>query len=100
MPVTDKYVSVVAEVSKPVTVRVPIGCTLDQVVEQAGEITTKDAVYFVGGPMMGRIGSGSDSCNKDNKCDYRPSKGSLHCNEEAENFFHRSETGSIYLLPV
>ena len=55
MPVTDKYVSVVAEVSRPVTVRVPIGCTLDEVVEQAGEITTKDAVYFVGGPMMGRI---------------------------------------------
>nr|WP_177296595.1 4Fe-4S dicluster domain-containing protein [uncultured Blautia sp.] len=64
MPVTDKYVSVVAEVSKPVTVRVPIGCTLDQVVEQAGEITTKDAVYFVGGPMMGRIGSGSDPVTK------------------------------------
>ena len=64
MPVTDKYVSVVAEVSKPVTVRVPIGCTLDQVVEQAGEITTKDAVYFVGGPMMGRIGNGSDPVTK------------------------------------
>ena len=28
-PVTDKYVSVVAEVEHPVTVRVPLGCTLD-----------------------------------------------------------------------
>ena len=33
-PVTDKYVSVVAEVSDPVTVRVPLGCTLEEVVGQ------------------------------------------------------------------
>ena len=63
-PVTDKYVSVVAEVSNPVTVRVPIGCTLDEVVAQAGSVTVKDPVYFVGGPMMGRIGSGSDPVTK------------------------------------
>ncbi|MCC8045666.1 MAG: 4Fe-4S dicluster domain-containing protein [Clostridiales bacterium] len=63
-PVTDKYVSVVAEVSKPVTVRVPLGCTLDEVVKQAGTVTVKDAVYFVGGPMMGRIGNGSDPVTK------------------------------------
>lgn len=63
-PVTDKYVSVVAEVSNPVTVRVPIGCTLDEVVAQAGNVTVKDPVYFVGGPMMGRIGSGSDLVTK------------------------------------
>ena len=53
-PVTEKYVSVVAEVEHPVTVKVPLGCTLDEVVAQAGNITTKDPVYFVGGPMMGR----------------------------------------------
>ncbi|MDC7289307.1 4Fe-4S dicluster domain-containing protein [Blautia schinkii] len=63
-PVTDKYVSVVAEVSNPVTVRVPIGCTLDEVVAQAGSVTIKDPVYFVGGPMMGRIGSGSEPVTK------------------------------------
>ena len=63
-PVTDKYVSVVAEVSKPVTVRVPLGCTLDEVVAQAGNVTVKDPVYFVGGPMMGRIGSGSEPVTK------------------------------------
>ncbi len=40
-PVTEKYVSVVAEVGHPVTVKVPLGCTLDEVVAQAGEITTK-----------------------------------------------------------
>ena len=63
-PVTDKYVSVVAEVSNPVTVRVPLGCTLDEVVAQAGNVTVKDPVYFVGGPMMGRIGSGSEPVTK------------------------------------
>ena len=63
-PVTDKYVSVVAEVGDPVTVHVPLGCTLDEVVAQAGNITTKDPVFFVGGPMMGRIGSGSDPVTK------------------------------------
>ena len=63
-PVTDKYVSVVAEVSNPVTVRVPIGCTMDDVVAQAGNVTVKDPVYFIGGPMMGRIGSGSEPVTK------------------------------------
>jgi Na+-translocating ferredoxin:NAD+ oxidoreductase RnfC subunit len=63
-PVTDKYVSVVAEVSNPVTVRVPLGCTMDDVVAQAGEVTVKDPVYFIGGPMMGRIGNGSDPVTK------------------------------------
>ncbi|MDO4518696.1 MAG: 4Fe-4S dicluster domain-containing protein [Eubacteriales bacterium] len=63
-PVTDKYVSVVAEVSNPVTVRVPLGCTLDEVVAQAGNVTVKDPVYFVGGPMMGRIGTGSEPVTK------------------------------------
>ncbi|MBQ8305699.1 MAG: 4Fe-4S dicluster domain-containing protein [Blautia sp.] len=63
-PVTDKYISVVAEVEHPVTVRVPLGCTLDEVVAQAGAVTVKDPVYFVGGPMMGRIGHGSDPVTK------------------------------------
>ena len=63
-PVTSKYVSVVAEVNHPVTVRVPLGCTMDDVVAQAGGTTVKDPVYFVGGPMMGRIGKGSDPVTK------------------------------------
>lgn len=63
-PVTDKYISVVAEVEKPVTVRVPLGCTLEEVVAQAGMTTVKDPVYFVGGPMMGRIGSPSEPVTK------------------------------------
>ena len=38
--------------------------TLEEVVAQAGSTTVKDPVYFVGGPMMGRIGNGSDPVTK------------------------------------
>ena len=93
-PVTEKYVSVVAEVGHPVTVKVPLGCTLDEVVAQAGDITTKDPVYFVGGPMMGRIG------NQNNKRSSRSSTRSSDRHEEKKNFSNRLKTCSIYLLPV
>lgn len=58
-PVTDKVVSVVAEVNHPVTVRVPIGCTIDEVVSLAGGAAVKNPAYFIGGPMMGKMGAGS-----------------------------------------
>ena len=63
-PVVDKLVSVVAEVSRPVTVRVPIGCTIEECVQLAGGSTIKDPVYFIGGPMMGFIGSGQSVVTK------------------------------------
>ena len=63
-PVVDKLVSVVAEVEKPVTVRVPLGCTIEEVVKLAGGKRIKNAVYFIGGPMMGRIGSGLEPVTK------------------------------------
>ena len=63
-PVEDKLVSVVAEVEHPITVRVPIGTPLEEVVALAGGVTTKDAVYFVGGPMMGNIGTGAQPVTK------------------------------------
>ncbi len=63
-PVVDKLVSVVAEVEHPVTVRVPIGTTIEDTVKLAGVITTKNPVYFIGGPMMGFIGSGSQPVTK------------------------------------
>lgn len=63
-PVVDKLVSVVAEVKHPVTVRVPIGCTLEEVVSMAGGSTVRNPVYFVGGPMMGNISIGSQPVTK------------------------------------
>ena len=63
-PVEDKLVSVVAEVENPITLRVPIGTPLDEVVAQAGHVTTPNPVYFVGGPMMGNIGTGAQPVTK------------------------------------
>lgn len=63
-PVTDKVVSVVGEVEHPVSVRVPIGCKIEDVVALAGEITTKDPVFLIGGPMMGFIGKGDMAVTK------------------------------------
>ncbi|WP_334104398.1 4Fe-4S dicluster domain-containing protein, partial [Muricomes intestini] len=63
-PVIDKLVSVTAEVEHPVTVRVPIGTTIEETVKRAGSVTTKNPVYFIGGPMMGFIGRGSQPVTK------------------------------------
>lgn len=63
-PVVDKLVSVVAEVNHPVTVRVPIGTSIEEVVSMAGGVTTKNPVYFIGGPMMGNIGAGVQPVTK------------------------------------
>ena len=45
-PVVDKLVSVVAEVEHPVTVRVPIGTTIEEVVALAGGTTSKRSGIF------------------------------------------------------
>lgn len=51
--VYSKCVSVVGEVEHPVTVRVPIGMKIKDVIACAGKITCADPVYLIGGPMMG-----------------------------------------------
>lgn len=54
-PVIDKLVTVVGEVEHPITVRVPLGASIKDVAAYAGETTTKDPVYLIGGPMMGNL---------------------------------------------
>lgn len=58
-PVTDKVVTIVGEVEHPVSVRLPLGCSVENAVKFAGEITTEDPVYIIGGPMMGFVGKAS-----------------------------------------
>ncbi|MGN0167455.1 MAG: 4Fe-4S dicluster domain-containing protein [Acetatifactor sp.] len=55
-PVLDKLVSVVGEVEHPLTLRVPIGASVKDVVAYAGEITVENPAYLIGGPMMGNLG--------------------------------------------
>lgn len=52
-PVCDKYLTVGGAVSRPVTLRVPVGITLAECVAAAGGPTTADPHYMVGGVMMG-----------------------------------------------
>lgn len=63
-PVTEKLVSIVGEVERPVTVRVPLGATLKEVLKSAGRITVKNPAYVIGGPMMGFMGSANTIVTK------------------------------------
>ncbi len=63
-PVTRKYVTIAGEVEKPVTVRVPIGVTVGEILKLAGEITTPDPAFIIGGPMMGSLGSKANIVTK------------------------------------
>lgn len=52
--VIEKYVTVGGAVKNPVTVRVPVGISLKEVLAAAGG-TTEDCDYIIGGPCMGRV---------------------------------------------
>lgn len=63
-PVTRKYVTIAGEVENPVTVRVPIGVTVGDILELAGKITTPDPAFIIGGPMMGVLGTRANIVTK------------------------------------
>lgn len=52
--VIEKYVTVGGAVKKPVTLRVPVGISLKELLDAAGG-TTEDCKYIIGGPCMGRV---------------------------------------------
>ncbi len=54
-PVVDKFVSVAGAVANPCTIRVPLGVTLRECLELAGNATIPNPQYVVGGAMMGRL---------------------------------------------
>ena len=53
-PVTDKFVTVAGEVKTPMTLRVPLGTKISQLIAKAGGVTTEAPEYISGGPMMGK----------------------------------------------
>lgn len=63
-PVTRKYVTIAGEVENPVTVRVPIGVTVGEIIKLAGNITTPAPAFIIGGPMMGVLGSKANIVTK------------------------------------
>ena len=54
-PVTDKYITIIGDVPHPMTVKVPIGITLRQVLALAGGARPAQPTILNGGAMMGRV---------------------------------------------
>ena len=54
-PVTEKILTVAGEVKTAMSMAVPVGITLQEVIDIAGGATTPDYTVFVGGLMMGKI---------------------------------------------
>jgi Na+-translocating ferredoxin:NAD+ oxidoreductase RnfC subunit len=54
-PVTKKYVTVAGEVKNPMTVAIPLGTKISELIKMAGGETREDVEYISGGPMMGNI---------------------------------------------
>ncbi len=63
-PVTYKYVTITGAVQNPVTVKLPIGCSVKEALTLAGGVVCSDPSYIIGGPMTGRIGSLYDVITK------------------------------------
>lgn len=55
IPVTDKYITVTGEVRNPITVKIPIGTPISEVLALAGVIDMKGMALIDGGPMMGAV---------------------------------------------
>jgi Na+-translocating ferredoxin:NAD+ oxidoreductase RnfC subunit len=60
-PVTEKFVTVGGAVAQPVTLCVPIGVTLNQLLAAAGGPTVADPCFIVGGVMMGYLEEDHDA---------------------------------------
>ncbi len=56
-PVLEKIVSIHGEVRHPMTIKVPVGTQVEDVVKYAGGATCENPAYIIGGPMWGNIGN-------------------------------------------
>lgn len=59
-PVTHKYLTVAGAVATPVTLRVPVGITIGEVIEAAGGATVSDFGVLLGGVMMAKPAASLD----------------------------------------
>ena len=59
-PVTEKFVTVGGAVRNPVTLKVPIGTPMTELIAAAGGAIPADPVYIIGGPCMGRVVTSAD----------------------------------------
>ncbi len=54
-PMLDRTLTISGAVSEPITVTVPIGTPLREVIARAGSITVAKPYFINGGPMMGKL---------------------------------------------
>jgi Na+-translocating ferredoxin:NAD+ oxidoreductase RnfC subunit len=54
-PVTHKYLTVAGAVATPITLRVPVGISVGELIEAAGGATVAEFAVLLGGAMMGRL---------------------------------------------
>ena len=59
-PVTHKYLTVAGAVQTPVTLRVPVGITIGEVIEAAGGATVSNIGVLLGGVMMAKPAASLD----------------------------------------
>jgi Na+-translocating ferredoxin:NAD+ oxidoreductase RnfC subunit len=59
-PVTHKYLTVAGAVKNPMTVRVPVGISIGEVIEAAGGATVSDFGILLGGVMMAKPAASTD----------------------------------------
>jgi len=64
-PVTHKSLTVTGEVQRPGIVRAPLGAAMRACLAAAGGALVKDAVYILGGPMMGRVITGEEALGQE-----------------------------------
>ena len=65
--VYKKFVTVAGLVKNPVTLEVPVGITVQDLIDMAGGFTTDDSVMIMGGPMTGKICTTGDIVTKTTK---------------------------------
>lgn len=54
-PVIEKFVTVTGEVKNPLTIKVPVGVTFQELIDYCGGYKCNDPIIIDGGPMMGKV---------------------------------------------
>lgn len=54
-PVVEKYLTITGAVKNPMTVKVPVGVSVQSIIDMAGGATVSDFKVIDGGPMMGKV---------------------------------------------
>jgi Na+-translocating ferredoxin:NAD+ oxidoreductase RnfC subunit len=54
-PVTDKFLTIAGEVERPVTLKVPVGVKISDILGYAGKVLVDDPVFLSGGAMMSEV---------------------------------------------